>query len=117
MYVYDSREPAVTLGLAFVGGIVATTLLTATGGTHHVNADLPFYVALAALVALTARWWAMGAGAVVLWLFYDGFLVGRHAVIVWHGGPDAWRLALILAGGIAGLTVGRTARFATGMAS
>jgi hypothetical protein len=75
-----------------------------------VDADLAAYVALAALVALAARWWAAMASGVVLWMFYDGFLVGRHAVLTWHGSIDAWRLAFILAGAASGLLQGRVSR-------
>lgn len=105
------RDPAGTLALAFAAGAVATTLLAATGGTRHPGADLVAYVLPAGALGLGARWWAAPAAAVVLWLFYDGFLVGRHGVLTWHGTIDGWRLGLIVAGALGGLLIGRVSRF------
>jgi hypothetical protein len=112
MHLESSREPAFTLLLAFVAGIAATTLLAATGGTRHADAELVAYVGLAAMLGLGARWWTALSGALILWLFYDGFLVGRHGVIAWHGSLDGWRLAFIAIGAIGGLLIGRVGRSA-----
>ncbi|GAA1959709.1 hypothetical protein GCM10009838_15070 [Catenulispora subtropica] len=109
----DSRlEPVATLSTAFIGGIVATAGLAAIGGTRHVDVDLAAYVGLAAVLGLGARWWAAPTAAFILWLFYDGFLVGRHGDLVWHGAMDGWRLGFIGAGALGGLLMGRVTRFA-----
>jgi hypothetical protein len=51
-------------------------------------------------------------GALILWLFYDGFLVGRHGIITWHGSLDGWRLGFIVGGAAAALLISRVSRFA-----
>lgn len=111
MHPETVREPTATLALAFAVGLVGTVLLAATGVTRHADADLVAYVALAAGLGLGARWWAAPAGALILWLFYDGFLIGRHGDLAWHGAMDGWRLGVIAAGAIGGLLVGRVSRF------
>ena len=111
MHPETVREPTITLALAFATGIVATALLAATGGTRHPDADLVAYAALAAGLGLGARWWAALVGALILWLFYDGFLVGQHGDLAWHGTIDGWRLGLITVGAVGGLLIGRVGRF------
>lgn len=112
MYLEASREPVLTLLLAVGAGVAVTTLLAATGGTRHSDADLVAYVGLAVVIGLGARWWAAVSGALILWLFYDGFLVGRHGALAWHGSPDGWRLGIMAAGALGGLLIGRVSRFA-----
>ncbi|MEY9913479.1 type IV secretory pathway TrbD component [Catenulispora sp. MAP12-49] len=109
--------PAVTLARAFVAAMAVTILLAATGGTRHVDADLIAYGVLAAVLGFGARWWTAGAGALILWLYYDGFLVGRHGELVWQGNIDAWRLGVITACAAGGLLVGRVCRFVDATAS
>jgi hypothetical protein len=103
-------DPAATLLVAFGAAIVATSVLVAIGGTRWADTDIVVYVILAGLISLTARWWAGSIAAVMLWCFYDGFLVGRHGVISWHGRTDAWRLSIIVAGAVVGWLVHRAVR-------
>jgi hypothetical protein len=107
----DRGAPATTLGGAYLAAPVVTAVLAATSGTHHLGADLAVYVVLAGLLAWRARWWVGLASAALLWLFYDGFLVGQHATLVWSGARDAWSAGLILAGAVAGLLVVRVMEF------
>jgi hypothetical protein len=46
----------------------------------------------------------------VYWLFYAGFLVGRHGVVHWHGSLDGWRMVMIAAAGLGAAFVARVWR-------
>lgn len=109
--VRDQWEPAATLGIAFGAATALTCLLAATGGTRRLEADLVMYAALAALMSLTAQWWTALAVAAMLWLFYDGFLVGRHGVLTWHGTADLKRIAVIAAAAVGALVIRKAVGF------
>ncbi len=97
------REPAsITTSLiaAFAGAIALTVVLAATGGTHRLGVDLVAYAALAAATGAWGRVPAIPLTSVMYWLFYAGFLVGRHGTVQWHGAIDGWRLAMIAAAGL-----------------
>jgi hypothetical protein len=106
-------DAAMSMLAAFGGAVVLTCLLAATGGTHRLGPDLAAFAVLAALTAVTSRWWAVFAIAGIDWLFYAGFLVGRHGEIAWHGTIDGWRIAMILAAGCGGALVDSVLRAAT----
>jgi hypothetical protein len=66
-------------------------------GTRHPAAALVAYGLLAAVVAASTRPAAAAGVAVIAWMFDNGFIVGRHAVLSWHGTAEARRLAILLA--------------------
>jgi hypothetical protein len=81
----------------YAGGAALTILLVLHDGTRCLGFDLACFGILAAAIG----WWSRPAGAasaaVIAWLFFDGFLAGRHAELRWHGNADAWRLGLLVA--------------------
>ncbi len=81
----------------YLGGIVVTIVLVNQGGTRHLGFDVAAFAALAAVIGWFSRPLGGASAAVIAWLFFDGFLVGRHAQLSWHGTSDAWRLGLLAA--------------------
>jgi hypothetical protein len=82
---------------AFAGAAAVTAVAVLAGGTHHPAAGLVAYGVLAVLVAVRTRPAAVPGIAVIAWLFDDGFLLGRHGVLTWHGSADVWRLLILAA--------------------
>jgi hypothetical protein len=83
--------------VGYLGGIAVTLALAATGGTRHLSFDLAAFAVLAAVIGWWSRPVGAGCAAVIGWLFYDGFLVGRHAELRLHGMADVWRVGLVVA--------------------
>lgn len=77
---------------------VVTMVAVAVGGTRHpgiaaAGLALAMFVA-ARRMSLPAAIASGGIG----WLFYDGFIVGRHGDLVWgHGAGAAWWLLVLVA--------------------
>jgi hypothetical protein len=106
----------------YAGGIVATIVLVNEGGTRHLGFDVAAFAALTAAIGWCSRPAGAASAAVIAWLFFDGFLVGRHAELSWHGTADAWRLGVLaaiavlasvirlIAGSLRGLRRGRLLR-------
>jgi hypothetical protein len=95
---------------------LATAAAVAAGGTRHLALGLAI-IAVAVGCAATRMGIATGvATGGVGWLCYAGFIVGRHAELVWRGsglagwGSVATCLGAALAGGLAGAARARTAR-------
>jgi hypothetical protein len=88
----------------YCGLAVATGLAIAVGGTRRHVVALGVLGLAVLVVAMRTSWPAsLGVGALG-WLFYDGFFVGRHAHLAWHGVADLRALGALLgaaAGGIA----------------
>ena len=86
---------AARIGAAFAGNAALTALLAVA----HLSGVLGW--SLAAFAALTAglTWWAglwVGLGSAVCgWLFFAGFIDGRHAHLVWHATADLARIAVL----------------------
>jgi K+-sensing histidine kinase KdpD len=84
----------------------ATIAVVAAGGTRH---PLVALVVLAlALLAATRRMTlpASLACGVMAWLFYDGFVIGRHGDLAWAGVREAWWLLVLLATAACGTALG-----------
>jgi putative intracellular protease/amidase len=79
-----------------VAGAALTTVLVLAGGTRHLTFDIAAFAALAAVIGWRSRPTA-AACAALAWLFFDGFLAGRHAELRWHGRDDVARLGLLIA--------------------
>jgi hypothetical protein len=89
--------PASTALLAgYLALAAATAAAVAVGGTHRpgialgVTSATAFAVATRATVPVALATGAMG------WLFYAGFITGRHAQLAWHGSADIQRLGILL---------------------
>jgi hypothetical protein len=82
-------------------------------GTRHPAAALAAYGLLAAVVAASTRPAAAAGVALIAWMFDNGFIVGRHADLTWHGAADARRLAILLAAAAAGAMLGSHIRKAS----
>jgi uncharacterized membrane protein YfcA len=70
------------------------------------------YGLLAAVVAAHTRPAAAAGVALPAWLFDDGFIIGRHAHLSWHGAADVRRLVILLAAGAVGSMLGARIRAA-----
>jgi K+-sensing histidine kinase KdpD len=97
---------------AYAGAAVVTAVVVLATGTRHPAAALVAYGLLAAIVAAHTRSAAAPGIALVAWLFYDGFIIGRHAHLSWHGAADVKRLAILLAAGAIGSALGARIRAA-----
>ena len=90
---------AVSYGLlaAYAGSAAVTAAVVLAGGTRHPAAALAAYGLLAAVVAARTRPAAAAGIALIAWMFDNGFIIGRHASLSWHGAADVRRLTLLLA--------------------
>ncbi|HEY7432970.1 MAG TPA: hypothetical protein VH641_19785 [Streptosporangiaceae bacterium] len=95
---------------AYTGGAAVTLAAIAAGATRHPAAALVAYGVLTGVLCLGSRPLLMPAIAIISWLFDDGFIVGRHADLAWHGAADVRRLAILLAAAAAGSTAGALLR-------
>jgi hypothetical protein len=82
---------------AYVVGIVLTAGLAPADATHHTGIALGAFAAAAAIIGLNARPAAAPVIAVIAWLFFDGFLINRHAHLTWDPHADPTRLAILTA--------------------
>jgi K+-sensing histidine kinase KdpD len=87
----------------YCGLAIATGVAIAVGGTRRPAVVLAL-LALTVLVLATrsTAMAALGTGAMA-WLFYDGFIIGRHADLAWHGTTDLEPLALLLGAALCGI--------------
>jgi hypothetical protein len=97
---------------AYAGAAVVTAGLVLAAGTRHPAAALVAYGLLAAIVAAHTRPAAAVGVALIVWLFDDGFIIGRHAHLSWHGAADARWLIILLAAGAMGSMLGARIRAA-----
>ncbi|GEM_PF-4493179 len=95
---------------AYAGGAIAAGLAVVAGGRHHPDPALAPFVVVVLLICARARARAFPAVAVVVFLFYDGFVTGRLGDLAWHGPADGWRLAVLLMAGLAGAVAGQAGR-------
>lgn len=95
---------------AYAGAAVVTGVAAAAGGDRHPAAALAAYALLAAGACLPASPLVVPAAAAIAWLFDDGFMIGRHAILAWPGMAGLWRLAILLAAAAAGSALGAAAR-------
>jgi hypothetical protein len=85
---------------------VATAAAVATGGTRHPLVALAV-LAFALLVAASRMTLPVaGASGTLAWLFYDGFVIGRHGDLAWAGVREAWWLLALVAVATGGWALG-----------
>jgi hypothetical protein len=88
----------------------ATAVAVLAGGTRH---PLVALAVLAFALLVAARRMTLPAAlasAGIAWLFYDGFIIGRHAQLVWDGARGAWWLLVLVAAAVCGSVLGLRAR-------
>jgi hypothetical protein len=89
--------------LAGYGGLAAATAIAAVaGGARRPGLALAIVAAAALLLATRAKAAAAAAIGPMAWLFYAGFITGRHGDLSWHGLADLWRLAILAGSAAAG---------------
>ncbi len=91
---------------AYAGSAAVTAVVALAGGTHHSAAALVAYGLLAAVVAASTRPAVAAGVALIVWMFDNGFIVGRHGDLSWHGAADAHQLAILLAAAAAAAMLG-----------
>jgi hypothetical protein len=84
----------------YCGLAIATAIAVAAGGTGRPGAALAILAVAVLLLAARAKAPTAAGVAVMAWLFYSGFITGRHGDLAWHGMDDLWRLG-VLAGSAA----------------
>jgi hypothetical protein len=81
----------------------ATTVVAVTaGGTHRPGFALGLLAAAAFAVGLRATVPVGLAAGGMGWLFYAGFITGRHAQLAWHGTADVQRLGILAGAALCG---------------
>jgi hypothetical protein len=93
----------------YCAAAAATTVAVGAGGTRHPVVALTVLAMAMLAVALRMTLPAALASGVIGWLFYDGFVIGRHAHLVMGGasGPLAgWSLLVVVAAALCGSAVG-----------
>jgi hypothetical protein len=91
---------------------LATVAAVAAGGTRHPVVGLTIITVAAFCVATRMSITQAIAAGAMGWIFYAGFIIGRHAVIAWHGtGTQGWgAVTICLAAGFAGGLAGAMRR-------
>ena len=97
---------------AYAGSAAVTAAVVMAGGTRHHAAAMVAYGLLAAVVAAHTRPAAAAGVALVAWLFDNGFIIGRHAHLSWHGAADVRRLVILLGAATMGSLLGSRIRAA-----
>jgi len=78
------------------GGGCGDRCRSSYGGTRRPGIALGFIAAAAFAIAVrTTMPVALATGAMG-WLFYAGFVTGRHAQLAWHGAADIQRAGILL---------------------
>jgi hypothetical protein len=88
--------PSTGLLVAFCGAAATTAVVVVLGGTREQDAALAAFAALTVAVAARSAPLAAPGIGMTAWMFDNGFLVNRHAHLVWHGAADATRLGVLL---------------------
>jgi hypothetical protein len=98
---------AVSTGLlaGYCGLAAATGLAIAAGGTRHPAVAVGLLGVAVLIVAMRTSWAAAPGLGALGWLFYDGFFIGRHAHLAWHGTGDLRPLGVLLGAAAAGIAL------------
>ncbi len=93
--------------VAYCAAATVTAGTVLAGATRHPATAL---VALAATVLIIATRTTPAvalATAGIVWMFDDGFIIGRHARLAWRGADDGWRLMILVGAALAGVLLSR----------
>ena len=86
---------------------VATMAAVAAGGTRHPLVVLVVLASVLLAAGMRLNPYAALAAGVIGWLFYDGFIVGRHGNLAWAGAREGWWLLVLLGVALCGSVLGR----------
>lgn len=93
-------DPSPSLAARLAAGFAGNAGLTAILAAAHLSGELGWSLAAFAAVTVGMSCWAgLRVGlfsAACAWMFYDGFIVDRHAHLAWHGRPDLFQIALLV---------------------
>ena len=78
-------------------GAAATTVAVLAGGTRHTVLALALVIVVLLATGSQMTIPLAAATGTMTWLFYDGFVVGKHATLNWHGPVDGWRIGACVA--------------------
>jgi hypothetical protein len=87
----------------YCGLAAATGVAVAVGGTRRPGLALAILAVAALLLATRTRAAATAGLGVMAWLFYAGFIAGRHgdlawqSALAWHDVAGGWRLGVLVA--------------------
>lgn len=87
---------------AYFASAAATTVAVADGGTHRPGFALGLLALAAFAVGLRATVLVALANDGISWLFYAGFITGRHANLAWQGTADIRRLGILTGAALCG---------------
>ncbi len=106
MATKTTRWPASYGLLADYCAMAGTTAIAVAAGAtrHHGVALVLLAVAVAAIAFRATPASALATGAMG-WLFYAGFITGRHADLAWRGGADIGPIAVLLGAALGGLAL------------
>jgi hypothetical protein len=98
------RTWAASYGLlaAYSASAAATAVAVADGGTRRPAFALGLLALAASAVGLRATLPVALATGGMGWLFYAGFITGRHAQLAWQGTADIRRLAILTGAALCG---------------
>ena len=101
------RKWAFSTGLlaGYCGLAAATAVAVAAGGTRRPGMALAILAVAVLLLAARAKAPTAAGVAIMAWLFYSGFVAGRHGDLAWHGTDDLWRLGVLAGSAAIGLGV------------
>ena len=77
----------------YCAAAAATLVAVGAGGTRHPLTALVLLACVAAAVASRVTVPAAIACGGIAWLFFDGFVIGRHADLGWQGAASGWQIA------------------------
>ena len=87
--------PSTGLVAGYFGLAAATAVAVLTGGPQRPGVALALLAVAAFAISTRTRWWVAVATGLIAWLFYDGFIAGRHAELAWHGALDVQRMCVL----------------------
>jgi hypothetical protein len=94
----------------FCGAAAVTVVLGVLGGTRRQIVALSAFAVVTAVVAARGVPVTAAGGALIAWMFDNGFFVNRHGHLWWHGLADGARLGILLGAALSGLLCGALVR-------
>jgi len=83
----------------------ATCVAVLAGGTQRTGVALGLLAVAAFVIAVRVTAPVALASGAMGWLFYSGFITGRHGDLAWHGAADVARLGILLGAALCGFAL------------
>lgn len=99
-------DPGTFLAACCADALVTAVAVTA-GGTRHLLLAITIVSFGVLLAAISLRPLAALANAGIAWLLFDGFLVGRHAVLGWDGTREWWWMTALAGAAMCGIAIAK----------